>query len=179
MAFNEDNFFYKNYRSRRDLWLFSFEFFHLKSLKCSKTLTTYWHLRVFLTFYTNGLIPLEPNLMAVAWRTKNIWRNSAEVHRTFIVVLPRNKHTPAVHLQYCLFFSSRVLSFYPTPSAPGLLLAGTCATPRQEFRTISYTVILGWLIIRKIIFCTWFVVTAWELEHYLWYDIVALWAYIY
>ena len=29
---------YENYRSRRDLQLSSFEFFHLKSLRCSKKL---------------------------------------------------------------------------------------------------------------------------------------------
>ena len=43
---NEDNF-YKNYLSRRDLQLSSFEFFHLKPLRCSKKINDLfrrqWH----------------------------------------------------------------------------------------------------------------------------------------
>ena len=37
---------YENYRSRRDLQLSSFEFFHLKSLRYSKNLITYLDIRV-------------------------------------------------------------------------------------------------------------------------------------
>ena len=69
MELNKKNL-YENYRSRRDLQLSSFDFFHLKSLRCSKKLMTYLDLRVFLTFHTYGLTPLEPNLTVVAWRAK-------------------------------------------------------------------------------------------------------------
>jgi len=46
---------------------------------------TYLDLRVFLTFYTCSLTPLEPNLTAVAWRAKKSWNSGAEVCRTFSV----------------------------------------------------------------------------------------------
>ena len=43
-------FLYENYRSRRDLQLSNFEFFHLKSLRCSKKLMTYLDLKGIFDF---------------------------------------------------------------------------------------------------------------------------------
>ena len=66
---NDDNFYMKII----DLQLSNFEFFHLKSLRCSKKIMAYLDLRVFLTFNTCSLTPLESNLTAVAWRaTKKV-----------------------------------------------------------------------------------------------------------
>ena len=44
---------------------------------------TYLDLRVFLTFHTCSLTPLEPNLTAVAWRKKN-WSSDIKDHWTFL-----------------------------------------------------------------------------------------------
>jgi len=35
-----------------------------------KKLIAYSHIRVFFTFHTRSLTPLEPNLTVVAWRAK-------------------------------------------------------------------------------------------------------------
>jgi hypothetical protein len=50
-----------------------------------KKLIAYLDLRVFLTFHTCSLTPLEPNLTVVAWRAKKVWSSGAEVHQTFSV----------------------------------------------------------------------------------------------
>ena len=41
---------YENYRSRRDLQLCSFEFFHLKSLRCSKKINNIFELKGIFVF---------------------------------------------------------------------------------------------------------------------------------
>ena len=41
---------YENYRSRRDLQLSSFEFFHLKSLRCSKKINNIFELKGIFVF---------------------------------------------------------------------------------------------------------------------------------
>ena len=53
----------------RNFLILSF-FFHLRSLRYSKNLIAGSDQRVFLTFHTCSLTPLEPNLTEVAWRAK-------------------------------------------------------------------------------------------------------------
>ena len=44
--------------------------FPFEVVKILKKLITYLELRIFSTFHTCSLTPLEPNLTAVAWRAK-------------------------------------------------------------------------------------------------------------
>ena len=56
-----------------EIYKFLVEFFHLKSLRCSKKkLMTYLDIRVFSTFHTCSLTAFEPKLTAVAWRAQKV-----------------------------------------------------------------------------------------------------------
>ena len=55
----------ENYRSRRDLQLSSFKFFHLKSLRYSKKINDIFRLKSIFVFSHLQLTALEPKLTAV------------------------------------------------------------------------------------------------------------------
>jgi len=73
-----ENKFYMKITDLDEIYNFLVEFFHLKSLRCSKKIIIYLNLRVFLSFHTCSLTVLEPKLTEVAWRTQKSWSSDAE-----------------------------------------------------------------------------------------------------